>query len=159
MNLLPPPALPALAAALALLFAGEILLPGSPAVPPHKMFAIPSAAPEAAADEAAGQWGDTILARPLFSPDRRPVSAAGTDTSTSLPRLSAIIITGGTHAAVFSADGQKPQVVTAGGSIDGYQLDSIAPDSVQLTGPDGPLTLRPQFITSAPAIQIGRAHV
>lgn len=143
--------IPGLTAILALVLAAECLLPGAPANPPDTRLAIPAAAPDKAADEIVGQWGNTILARPLFNPGRRPITAASTNTDTSLPRLSAIIIIGGTRVAIFAADGQKPQVIAAGNSIDGYRLQRVTPDSVDLLGPLGPLTLRPQFITAVPS--------
>jgi hypothetical protein len=147
---LSPFVMPGLAAALALLFVGEWLLPGPGAVPPTSMLAVPAAVSDYATDHLVGQWGDTVLARPLFNPDRRPASEVSTGTGTDLPRLSAIIITGGMRAAVFAADGQKPQVVQAGGTISGYQLLHVTPNSVDMLGPDGTVTLRPQFITAAP---------
>lgn len=146
-----PYARPALAGLLLMLFAAEWLIPG-PAAPGARLApAIPTAVADAAADAAIGQWGDTALARPLFSPSRRPAAQAGTDTDGSLPRLSAIIITAGGKSAVFAADGQKPQVVAEGGEIGGYRLQSIAPDKVDMLGPDGAITLRPQFSTPAAA--------
>jgi general secretion pathway protein N len=144
--------MPGLAATLTLLLGAEWLLSGSQVIPPSRTLAIPAAPADDAPDGTVGQWGDTILARPLFNPDRRPVSEAGADASTSLPRLSAIIITSGTRAAIFAVDGQKPQVLTAGGTIDGYQLTHIAPGSVELAGPDGTVTLRPQFISASPPV-------
>ena len=144
-------ALPVLAGGLLLLLAAEWAWPG-PATPDLRAApAIPAAVADAAADAAIGQWGDTALARPLFSPDRRPAAQVGADTDGTLPRLSAIIITGGGKSAVFAADGQKPQVVAEGGEIDGYRLQSIGPDSVEMLGPDGTITLRPQFSTPAAA--------
>lgn len=146
---LPPRVMPGIAAALALLVAGEWMMPAPGAAPAATIPAIPAAVADNAVDEAVGQWGDTSLARPLFNPDRRPVSAPGANTGTSLPRLSAIIVTSGIRAAIFSADGQKPQVVQTGGIIDGYQLTHIAPGSIELAGPAGTLTLRPQFIATS----------
>jgi hypothetical protein len=144
--------MPALAIALALLLGVEwLLLPGPHVISPYKMPQIPAAQSSSEVDSAVAQWGDTSLARPLFQPDRRPVITADANQSTSLPRLSAILIVGGARAAVFAADGQKPQVVSTGGTIAGYRLERIAPDSVELFGPDGDLTVHPQFITTAPA--------
>lgn len=142
---LPPRAIQAMAGTMVLLLACEWLLPGPGGIAPIRMPMIPATAADS--DAAIGQWGDNVLARPLFYPDRQPVSDAGAGTDASLPRLSAIIIIGGTRAAVFSADGQKPQVVPAGSSIGGYRLEQITPSSVQLLGPDGALTLHPQFLT------------
>jgi general secretion pathway protein N len=147
---LPPQTLPVLAAVLALVLAIEALLPMARPRLASRLPGFPAAAPDGAADAAVDQWSGTALARPLFHPDRRPVAAAGTATDGSLPRLSAIIIIGTTPAAVFAADGQKPQVVGAGGMIGGYRLERIDSNSVELLGPQGELTVRPQFI-AAPA--------
>ncbi|MDD2704428.1 MAG: hypothetical protein PHU07_03725 [Acidocella sp.] len=144
----PQAAIPLLAAGLGLLLTAELLLPGPTAPPPRASPAIPAAAPDDAADAATSQWADTILARPLFNADRRPVQEAGANTA--LPRLSAIIVTDGVRSAIFSATGQKPQVVGEGGEIGGYRIEAIAPDEVKLAGPGGLLTLHPQFVTAAP---------
>jgi len=144
-----PLARPVLAAAFLLLLAALWLLPGPAAPARHLPAMLPAASPDAT-DAMISQWGSTALARPLFNPGRRPLDQAGASTDGSLPRLSAIIITGGTSAAVFAADGQKPQVVSQGGTIGGYVLNRIAPDQVELSGPGGTLTLHPQF-TASPA--------
>ena len=142
---------PALAAALLLLLAAEWLLPANDAGPAHERAAIPAAAMDSGQDTVTSQWADTILARPLFNPGRRPASDASASAAGTLPRLSAIIISGGTSSAIFDADGQKPQVVAPGGNIDGYQLEHITPNSVDLLGPGGQLTLRPKFASGAAA--------
>jgi hypothetical protein len=141
---------PALATAFGLLFAAELLLPGPAAQTPHESLVIPPTAPDETANANISQWGNTALARPLFNADRRPVSTANTDADGALPRLSAIIVTGRTSSAIFSASGQKPQVVREGDEIDGYRIEAIAPDGVKLTGPDGLVTLHPQFETDGP---------
>jgi hypothetical protein len=150
---LSPLAMRAAAAALALMLAAELLLPGPRGITLNKMPAIPAALPGNPANEVVGQWGNTALERPLFYPDRRPTSEPGADTSTGLPRLSAIVIIGHTRAAIFAAGGQKPRVAAIDDTIDGYRLERIEPDSVELLGPDGTLTMRPQFITAPPANQ------
>ncbi len=152
MNLLKPNAiLPALAAALALLLAAEWLLPGG-APPPRIMPAIPVPGAGTQADAAVGQWATTILARPIFSPDRRPPAVAEANTVVVLPRLTAIIITPSTRRAVFLAPGGKALALGPGGEVAGYELKSITAGSVVLLGPDGGITtVRPQFLTPAAA--------
>lgn len=140
-------ALPTLAALLAVVLLAELALP-LPGIAPQRLPP-PALATSTTDDAAMGQWSATVLARPLFDPSRRPTDQGGSDDG--LPRLSAIIVTGGTRSAIFSADGQKPQIVGENGSIGGYKVRSILPDKVQLDGPSGPLTLRPQFITTPPA--------
>jgi hypothetical protein len=144
-------ALPGIAVALTVLLAAELLLPGPGADTGRVALGIPAATPDQGADADISQWGDTILARPLFSANRRPADQPSASTDNTLPRLSAIIIIGGTRTAIFAAPGQKAQLVHQGGTINGYQLQNIAPDKVRLLGPDGAVTLRLQLIHTAPA--------
>lgn len=142
--------LPSLAGALALVLAGEWLLPGYGAPPPTAPV-IPSAMPGAGASEAIGQWADTILARPIFKQDRRPEAVADNNSDAPPPRLSAIIIVGGSRRAIFAAPGEKPAVVSQGGAVGAYQVKAIGAGSVALQGPDGGIsTLHLQFLTSPP---------
>jgi len=146
----PRAAMPALAAMLTLLLALEWMLPG--AAPQHIAPAIPAAGADIGTDAAVGQWAATILARPIFNPDRRPAAEAeSSDAAEPLPRLTAIIIVAGVSRAVFSAPGAKPILVRPGGAVAGYQLKEIKAGSVSLLGPDGGITtLRPQFLAPAP---------
>ncbi len=142
------PAWPGLAGTLLLLFAILWQLPDPAAAPGYFPGGL-SAAPPYLSDAAVGQWGSTALARPLFSPGRHAADQPGASADSSLPRLSAIILVDGTGTAVFSADGQKPQLVNQGGNIGGYVLNRIAPDHIELSGPDGVHTLHPRFSTTA----------
>lgn len=155
---LPPYVLPALAVAFLLLCAVEFLLPTPGTMPRQNISVIPAQA-GGAVDAAVSQWGENALARPLFHPDRRPVSAPGAVADDSLPRLSAIIIIGNSHAAIFSADGQKPQVVMQGDTIGAYRLERVGPDSVDLLGPDGITSIRPRFITTPAAAPAGAENI
>jgi hypothetical protein len=143
--------LPALTAMLTLLLAVEWMLP-EPA-PQHIAPSIPAAGADIGTDAAVGQWAATILARPIFNADRRPVAQAESSAAAApLPRLTAIIIVAGVSRAVFSDPGAKPILVGQGGAVDGYQLKEIKARSVSLVGPDGgTTTLRPQFMAAAPA--------
>ncbi len=143
--------LPALAAGLALLFAAEWLLPGAGPSEGDGPPAIPAAPANAGSDAAINQWAATMLARPLFDASRRPEAAPASVTDDLPPHLTAIIINGAGRYAVFSASGEKPQDVPEGGGIGGYLVKTIAADRVQLLGPGGPLTLRPQFAAIAGA--------
>lgn len=142
----------ALAGALALLLAVELVWPGGDAGPGGTPPVLPARAPAQNNDEAVAAWGAAALARPLFSASRRPVAEAAAQTDLSLPRLSAIIVTGTTRRAIFAAPGQKPVMVGEGGEIGPYRVTAIAPYSVRLLGPDGNLTLRPQASPSPPAV-------
>ncbi len=142
---------PALAAALSVLLAAELLLPGPAAAPAREAPAIVAGTPDQGTDAAILQWGGTVLARPLFNASRRPVNNTSTETGFTLPRLSAIIVIGGMRSAIFAAPGQKPMLVAEGGAIGPYRLTSIAPNKVELLGPEGAVTLHPQFMAAAPA--------
>jgi hypothetical protein len=96
---------------------------------------------------AISQLTATILARPLFSPTRRPPEAAGTDNSgTPLSdlRLTGILITPDQRLAIFSPAGGKPLVRSEGDMVSDWRIDSIASQSVSLTGPTGATTLEPK---------------
>lgn len=136
-------ALPGLAGLLALILAAE-LLAGPDMAGPQRLRSLPPARNGAAAHEPmVARWAETALARPLFRPDRRP--PPDNRATTSLARLTAIVIAGGVRRAIFAADGQKPRIVPEGGEIGGYRLLHITGDSVQLGGTAGTLTLHPNF--------------
>jgi hypothetical protein len=105
------------------------------------------AAPTATVAHSAG-WQQTILARPLFNPSRRPVGTASTQSG--LPRLSAILI-GPNEASAIFANGQKALVVVAGGAVSGDKVLSISATGVVLMTFAGPVTLRPRYAANAAA--------
>ncbi len=88
----------------------------------------------------------TVLAAPLFSPTRRPAesSAPAGDPELSGIRLTGIVIQSDRRIAVFAASGTKPLVRVEGETINEWQLDSIAPLAVTLSGPAGTRTLAPR---------------
>ncbi len=146
---------PGLATVLALILAAEWLLPGPGDLRQLRPVVLPRAGAGGMEVRAVRQWADICLARPLFEPDRRPPAQPGSSTSTSLPRLSAIMIIGGQRLAIFTPDGQKPQIVAANGIISGYRVLQISPGSVVVLGPEGKLTLRPQFKSASGADAAG----
>ena len=88
----------------------------------------------------------TILARPLFSANRRPVPLSADTTMTTMPRLAGIVVSGSGRLAFFAGgSGTKSIVAAEGELVGGYTLRAIAPDRVTLIGPDGPRLLRPTF--------------
>jgi hypothetical protein len=96
-------------------------------------------------------WVSTALARPLFSPDRRPVSsstASASNTTRHLPRLAGIVISSESRRAIFS-DGPKPIVVNEGDHIEGYIVRSITAREVYLATPHETQVLRPTFQRTA----------
>jgi len=119
---------------------------------------------------AISQLTATILARPLFSPTRRPPEAEVTDHSETLlsdMRLTGILITPDQRLAIFAPAGGKPLVRSEGEMVSDWRIESIANQSVSLTGPTGATTLEPKAdpnlvrITTAaapqPAAQQGMA--
>jgi general secretion pathway protein N len=89
----------------------------------------------------------TVLARPLFVAGRRPTTAsAGAAGQSGLPRLTGVLVSGGERRLIFSAgsDG-KPVVVSEGGRIGPYRVQSIGAGEATLVGPEGARTLRPSF--------------
>jgi hypothetical protein len=96
---------------------------------------------------AINQLTAAILARPLFSPTRRPPEAAATghsETPLSDMRLTGILITPDQHLAIFAPAGGKPLVRAEGDMISDWRIESIASQSVSLTGPTGATTLEPK---------------
>jgi hypothetical protein len=85
-------------------------------------------------------WLTTALARPLFSPDRRPTDAdlnSGTGTG-SLPRLTGVVIGPFGQSAIFAAtNGGRPTVVAVGKTLGAYTVEKIEPGGVMVSGPDG----------------------
>jgi hypothetical protein len=90
-----------------------------------------------------------ILARPLFSPSRRPPKAdtgkVADDGGLADSRLAGIVIEDGRRFAIFAPEGAKLLTVTEGETISGWRVDSISPREVALSGPDGTKTLQPKF--------------
>ncbi|MFL5256696.1 MAG: hypothetical protein ACJ8AI_28130 [Rhodopila sp.] len=91
-----------------------------------------------------------ILARPLFSPDRRP-AAAGARSISGLPRLAGIVVTGSRKVAIFAAPpGGKPVVADEGERLGVYDVKTISEDGVTVVGPEGAMVLRPIFDPAPP---------
>lgn len=97
-----------------------------------------------------------ILARPVFSPSRRPKEdgpgpAPAAAPVTSLPRMSAILINGRTRSAIFDSNG-KPTVLGEGGKLGPFTIQSIEPQQVTVIGPEGKRVVRTAF-SNEPAPQ------
>jgi hypothetical protein len=109
--------------------------------PPPALNELPaaSAAPPIAA----------ILARPLFSPSRRPPQSkpgnASDDSGLADSRLAGIIIEPDHRLAIFAPEGAKLLTVTEGQTVSGWRVESITPRDVSLSGPEGTRTLQPKF--------------
>ena len=98
-------------------------------------------------------WVETILARPLFSRDRRPAAAPAASAATpdNLPRLTGVAVSpAGRHAIFAAATGGKPLVASVGDHVAGYVVQAIEPGAVTILGPGGPRVLQPGFAGPAP---------
>ncbi|OYV32252.1 MAG: hypothetical protein B7Z80_27480 [Rhodospirillales bacterium 20-64-7] len=138
---------PVLAALLGLILLTELLPGGGGGAPPAP--ALPGASGAVETADVRG-WLQTILARPLFNPNRRPAAGA-MDDGNDLPRLSAILIGHGKASAIFAVPGQQPLVVQPGGLVAGSTVQRIDADTVVLLTAAGPLVLHPQFAKNAAA--------
>lgn len=106
----------------------------------------------AAAQAGGGQWVQTILQRPLFSPSRRPATTAAAPAR--LPRLAGIVIAPRGALAIFSLPGEARAVVAgSGGHVGPYLLRAVEPTGVTVDGPSGPQRLRPTYDPEAQQAQ------
>lgn len=115
--------------------------PGPPA--PNTAPALPRGVPT-----------ESLLARPLFAPTRRPAAVAARPDAPAagLPRLAGVLMHGGVRSVIFAGtDGGRPVVVAEGGQVAGYVVQSIEPGRVTLAGPGGTRVLRPSFDPRPPA--------
>jgi hypothetical protein len=94
-----------------------------------------------------------ILARPLFSPTRRPDTAPVVQTiaRADLPRLAGIVSWPGGNYAIFEAEKAGHAVVVGeGAALARWAVQSITPDGVTVSRGDELVVLHPTF-GNAPA--------
>ena len=88
------------------------------------------------------------LADPLFSPtQRRPETAPSANHADSAlrdVRLTGVVIGPDLRIAIFAVTGTNSRVLSEGEALKGWQLDSISPERVVLSGPAGNIELEPQ---------------
>jgi len=150
-----------LAAAVAaeLLGTGPAMLRAPGAALPLPSPTQPVAADETRADAQVQSWVAVILARPLFSRDRRPADAPAAPNATpeNLPRLTGVAVSpAGRHAIFAATAGGKPLVASLGDHVAGYTVQAIEPGVVTILGPNGPRLLQPLFAGPAtPAVAAG----
>jgi hypothetical protein len=141
-------------AALIAIIAWEIgYAPTADVASPHPRVVVAGARQPAAEADHTTEWVATVLARPLFSPDRRPAAA---ETATiggtglpGLPRLTGILVGPFGRQAIFAVNGRKPIVVEEGARIDAYTVKSIDVAQVRLVGPEGVRVLNPSFLAAS----------
>ena len=132
------------AAVLPFEFRSELSATTAPGGPPPKSGERPAARND---QPPVHQLTATILARPLFNPTRRPQQADANghaDHSLGDMRLSGIVITPDQHLAIFVPAGGKPLLRSEGDMVSDWRIESIADESVSLTGPSGTTTLEPK---------------
>jgi general secretion pathway protein N len=113
-----------------------------PSTPPTAHAAEPDADPPV--ENPVDAWVTTILARPLFEPDRRPPSPRSVPVEVELPRLIGVMVSPASRVAIFAgATGGKPLVVAEGGQVGGHVVQSIRPGEATLAGPRGQRILHP----------------
>ena len=145
---------------LAALLSATLIAEWNTAEPPPRAPALgvasgaPSGTPAAPAQGGrTAEFAQISLARPLFSPDRRPAAvgaAAASAPDNALPRLTGIMVTPAGRSAIF-AGGPRALVVVEGGRVGNFTVRTIEPNQVILLGPDGTRLIRPTFGESKPA--------
>lgn len=97
------------------------------------------------------QMVETVLARPLFSPSRRPPAFAVENAA--MPRLSGIVLSPAGRVAIFQrASGTRTIVVAPGGTIDGWTVKDIATDAISLARASESVTMQPKFEAGPAAV-------
>jgi general secretion pathway protein N len=96
----------------------------------------------------------TILARPLFNPNRRPVETASGG-EPGLTRLTGVMMSAAGKTAIFAgAANGKPLVVGEGARVGRYLVGSIESDAVTVIGPGGQRVLHPVFDPNPPPAKL-----
>ena len=157
-----PPLLPIGLGLLAFALAGTVLLevsggmPDSDAVIPLRAT-IAGPAPPRLAGRDPGQvqaWAAAALARPLFSPTRRPAPAtavnAAAPAAAVLPRMTGTLVSPSARRAIFVGADGKSVVVPEGGQLGPFTVTAVRAGQAVVSGPGGERTLSPAFDRNAP---------
>lgn len=133
----------------------ELAWPGPDTLPAARLAPVPAAAGVAGpADVPVGAWVLAALTRPLFSPNRRPATAAVAiaDAPAGLPRLTGILVTEAGRRAIFAAPsaGARGTVLAEGGSLGAWRVEAIRSSDVTVAGPEGRRTVRPAYSEAPP---------
>jgi hypothetical protein len=156
------PALAGTAVVLGAVLAWQAMQPADDPPPPSPPPASPVQASEAASLDLRilNDIAATVLARPLFSPDRRlapPGQQAAPAVSEDLPRLAAVIV--GPHGglAIFEDGSGRPHLAAEGDTLGRFKVGTIAPGQVSLIASEGERVLRPKYAAPGPAKTPGPA--
>ncbi len=94
-------------------------------------------------------WLTAILARPLFSPTRRPAqeaaSRAGPAKLEAAPRLAGVMVSAAGRQAIFEVLAGKPVIARVGDKVGPYLVRAIDAGRVTVAGPEGVVVLHPAF--------------
>ena len=101
-----------------------------------------------AAREHAAEWVAQILARPLFSPSRRPAATRllVSDRPAQPPRLSGMLSWPGGKYAIFQTKKATPSVVAEGGTLAGWSVQTITAEGVTISDGETRLVIHPTFV-------------
>lgn len=87
-------------------------------------------------------WRQTILARPLFNPTRRPAETQATEDS--LPRLAGIVVSHGRRHAIFMIPGQaRGRIADVGDVVGPWRVLAIENGTIRVRGATGEQAMRP----------------
>ncbi len=149
-------ALSALAALLAALVVREVTSEASIPDPAPQVAAAPAASRVAGPPGPSADQVAALLARPLFSPGRRPAAESrppeAAARAVSLPRLAGIMVTAGTRQAIFAPDAAgKAVVVGEGDTVGGFRVQSIHEGEVTLQDGATLRSVQPRYAAAGSA--------
>lgn len=115
-------------------------------VTPHRPLPVLASPPQQ--KERLQKLVSVILARPLFTPTRRPPLRSGkkaeADVALADARLTGIVTHKDLRLAIFAIKGKRPLALGVGDRVSGWQIERITPNSVALRGPAGVRDLAPK---------------
>ena len=126
-----------------------------PVAPSNHLLQAEPVAGSAVSAETHERWVARILARPLFTPGRRPQAAAvvaqQAAPAPTLPRVAGIVVMDGSKRVIFAGAGAGRELVLAeGADVTGFRVQSIEPGRGTVAGPGGTRTLLTSFDAHRP---------
>lgn len=126
----------------------------------HAPIARPKAAEQPDEEDHTDEWVETILARPLFSRDRKPTpvlaKSGGAVAVSTMPRLTGVMVGPEGARAIFAPaeSNGKLLVASKGTTLGPYTVEAIEPGRVTVSGPEGTVKLQPSFDAAVRAAQL-----